>query len=129
MSVSARIGQGVLALIAVMAALIAVSVFFVEDPFPHDAQVLIASNGVGMGVLLLLAATAGLNAGSRWAWASLWVLPGFLGWHIVALGTVLPDAILLALAVAALAVTRPGRVEPESRPAGAGSAVSAPASR
>lgn len=129
MSVPARIGQSVLALIATMAALIAVSVFFVEDPFPRDAQVLVASNGVGMGVLLLAAATFGLNSGSRWAWAALWVLPAFLGWHIAALGTVVPDAVLLVVAVAALVVTRPRRIEPDSSSGGDGPAVSVPASR
>jgi len=108
-----RAGQAALAFISVLSALIAVSVYFVEDPFPADALVLIASFGVGMGVLTFACAAFGLDGAQRWPWLALWVLPAFFVWHVVALGTVVPDAILGVVTAAALVVTRPrsaGRV-------------------
>lgn len=126
MSRSARSGQVVLALISVMCVLVALSVNFVDDPFAHDARVLISSFGVGMGVLALANAVLGLSAGSRSAWVSLWVLPVFFAWHVAALGTVVPDGVLLVVSVLALLATRPKpSVRPEvaspATPAGAGS--------
>jgi len=108
MSRSARIGQAVLVLLGLLSAVIAVSVYApMEDPFEPDAQALIATFGVAFGVLVVVLATAGLGSRQRWAWGALWVLPVFLVSHVLLLGTVLPDAVLAVLAVAALAATRP----------------------
>ena len=107
MKLSARIGQGILVLISAMSLVIATSVFFVEDPFPHDAQVLIASFGVGMGLLLIALAVFGLNRNQSWAWAALWTLPLFFAWHVLALGTIVPDGVLMVVSGIALLLTRP----------------------
>jgi hypothetical protein len=114
MSRLARTGQVLLALISAMSMLIAVSVNFVEDPFPHDARVLISSFGVGMGLLALVNSVLGLRSGSTSAWLSLWVLPVFFAWHVVALGTYLPDGVLLVVSLLALVATRP-RVGKDAR--------------
>ncbi len=107
MNVAARIGQIVLAVISVMCMLIAISVFFVEDPFHHDARVLIGSFGVGMGAFALI--NVARLGGDRWAWASLWVLPAFFVWHVIALGTVVPDGVLAVVSAVCLGATRPRR--------------------
>jgi len=85
--------------------------------FPDDANGLIASAGVALGVLVIALATAGVSSGERWAWLSLWVLPAFFLSHCVLLGTWIPDGIFLVLSVAALVVTRPryGAVEAATR--------------
>jgi hypothetical protein len=119
MSTTARIGQGLLVVMSLMSMVISISVFFVEDPFAHDAQVLIASFGVGMGVLTLVLAVAGLSSGQRWPWLALWVMPVFFASHVVGLGTVVPDGVLLVLSAAALVATRPrtSAAEPTPSPA------------
>jgi hypothetical protein len=108
MSRSARAGQIVLVLLGLLSAVIAVSVYApMDEPFEPDAQALIATFGAAFGVLVVILATAGLASRQRWAWGALWVLPAFLVSHVVLLGTLLPDGLLAAVAVAALAVTRP----------------------
>lgn len=107
MSRAARTGQVVLVLISLMSTLIAVSVYFVEDPFPADAQLLIASFGAGMGALTFACAAFGLDGVQRWPWLALWVLPVFFVWHVVVLGTVVPDAVLAVVSAAALVASRP----------------------
>lgn len=107
MSRSARVAQAVLVLLGLMCALIAVSVHFVPDPFEDDANALISTFGAAMGLLVVVLATAGLNARSRWAWAALWVLPVFFASHVGLLGTWVPDGVLLLVAAAALVVARP----------------------
>jgi hypothetical protein len=97
----------VLVLLGVLCAVIAVSVFGAPDPFEDDALALISTYGVGMGVLVVVLATAGLNAGSRWAWAALWVLPVFFVAHVGLLGTWLPDGVLLVVSCGALLLARP----------------------
>ena len=110
MSRLARLGQVVLVLLGLLCAVIAVSVHFVPDPFDEDATALISTFGVTMGLLVMVLAIAGLNSGSRWAWAALWVLPVFFASHAGLLGIWVPDAVLLVVAAAALLVARP-RVE------------------
>lgn len=108
MSRSARVGQVILVLLGLLSAVFAVSVYApMEEPFEPDAQALIATFGVAFGVLVGVLATAGLASRQSWAWGALWVLPAFLVSHVFLLGTLLPDGVLAALAVAALAVTRP----------------------
>ncbi len=108
MSRSARVGQVVLALLGLLSAVIAVSVYApMDEPFEPDAQATIATFGVAFGVLVIVLATVGLASRQLWAWGALWVLPAFLVSHVFLLGTILPDGVLAALATAALAVTRP----------------------
>ena len=78
-----------------------------ETRFPDSANALIASAGVALGTLVIALATAGVSSGERWAWLSLWVLPGFFLSHCLILGTWIPDGLFMALSVVALAVTRP----------------------
>ena len=108
MSRSARAGQIVLVLLGLLSAVIAVSVYApMDEPFEPDARALIATFGAAFGVLVVILATAGLASRQRGAWGALWVLPAFLVSHVVLLGTLLPDGPLAAVAVAALAATRP----------------------
>jgi CDP-diglyceride synthetase len=108
MSRSARAGQVILVLIGLLSAVFALSVYGpMEEPFEPDAQALIATFGVAFGALVVVLATVGLASGRSWAWGALWVLPGFLLSHVFLLDALLPDGVLAALAVAALAVTRP----------------------
>ena len=87
MSRSARVGQAVLVLLGVLCTVIALSVFFVPDPFEPDAQALIGTFGAGMGLLVLVLATAGLASGQRWPWLALWLLPVFFLSHVALIGT------------------------------------------
>jgi hypothetical protein len=109
MSRTARTGQVVLALIGVLSALIAVSVYAPTDdkPFDSDAQALIASYGIAFGVLVVVLATRGVASRQRWPWLALWIVPVFLLSHVVLLGTIVPDAFLAVLAAVALWATRP----------------------
>ncbi len=110
MSRSARAGQVTLTLIGILATVIALSVYAPsDDPFEPSAQVLIATFGAGFGLFVVALAVAGLNSGLTWPWLALWVLPAFLISHVALLGTVVPDAILAAIAMAALAASRPTR--------------------
>lgn len=110
MSATARAGQALLALFGLLCVVFSSSVYAADDPFPSDANALIATWGAGMGVLVMVLATAGLSSAQRWPWLALWVIPAFLAAHVALLGTWIPDGVLLALSVVALAVTRPGRV-------------------
>jgi hypothetical protein len=98
--------------LGLLCAVIALSVFFVPDTFEDDALALISTYGVGMGLLVVALATAGLNAGSRWAWAALWVLPAFFVAHVGLLGTWLPDGVLVVVSATALLLTRPRAASP-----------------
>lgn len=122
MSTTARAGQALLALFGLLCIVFSASVYAAEDPFPSDANALIATWGVGMGVLVIVLATVGLRSGQMWPWLALWVMPVFFAAHVVLLGTWVPDGVLLALSVVALALTRPSRAamdaEAERRLAG-----------
>jgi len=100
----------VLTAMAVFATVIGVSVLFVtDDPFPRDAGVLIASFAVLGGVLALAVVLGPYRRGERWAWNTLWIYPAFLVSHVVALGTVIPDAVLAVIVAIALILGRPAR--------------------
>jgi hypothetical protein len=123
MSAPARAGQALLALFGLLCVVFSASVYAAEDPFPSDANALIATWGVGMGVLVIVLATAGLRSGHRWPWLALWVMPAFFAAHVALLGTWIPDGVLLVLSVVALAVTKPRRVASERSQEAAGRAT------
>lgn len=92
------------------------SVNFVEDPFPSDARVLITSFAFGMTFLGAVAIHAVHVHASRSAWLGLWAYPIFFVWHVVALGTYLPDAVLAGLALVGLGLAWPSRATLASAP-------------
>lgn len=97
----------VLVLIAAISAVIAVSVFFsTEGPFPRDANVLIATFGVGMAVLAAGLTLVPFRRGERWAALLLAVWPLFFVAHIAALATQLPDGIFFVLSLGAVILGR-----------------------
>lgn len=123
MSALARAGQVYLVLLGLINVVFSASVYAPSDePFPDHANALIATWGVGFGILVVVLATAGLASRQLWAWAALWTAPAFLAAHVVLLGTWIPDGVLLLLAVLALVATKPetriyasGGTEPTSR--------------
>ncbi len=104
-----RAAQGLMAVFGLLIIAILASVYAdtSETRFPDSANALIATAGVAFGTLVIALATAGVNSGERWAWLSLWVLPGFFLSHCLILGTWIPDGLFLVLSVVALTVTRP----------------------
>ncbi len=106
MSRIARTGQTVLVLHGLVFLLISVSVWFAPDPLERDAQFLVSNFGVTAGFLIVCLAVFGLNARQRWAWLTLWVLPVFYLWLVVANDTP-AHLVFAAVAAAALAVSRP----------------------
>jgi hypothetical protein len=104
-----RTAQGLLVLFGVLIVVFLSSVYAADaaDAFADEANALIASAGVALGVLVIVLATVGINSGERWAWLGLWVLPGFFVAHVVLLGTWIPDGVFAVLSVVALALTRP----------------------
>jgi hypothetical protein len=78
-----------------------------ETAFPDDANALIATAGIGLGVMFMVLAVAGINSGERWAWLALWVMPTFFVAHVLLLGTWLPDGVFAVVTAAAVIVTRP----------------------
>jgi len=74
------IGVVILVLLAVIIAIISVSIFFsTDDPFrtARDANVLLASFGVGMAVLAAGIALGPFGRGERWTIPLLLVWPAF----------------------------------------------------
>jgi hypothetical protein len=104
-SVLFRVGQVLLCVLFALSGVIALSTLFVDDPFPFDAQVLIASFGLAFAVLGLIVAIALVRHPA--GWLALWTLPLFLISHVIALGTWLPDAALAGIAIVALLFCRP----------------------
>lgn len=104
-----RTAQVFLVIVGLLTIVFYVSVYAAPggDPFPDDANALIATGGVALGVLVIALATAGINSGERWAWLALWVVPVFFLGHCVLLGTWVPDGVLAVAAVGALLATRP----------------------
>lgn len=103
-----RTGQVVLTVLFVLSGVIALSTLFATDPFEHDAVVLIASFGA-LGAVLGVAGVWG-GVGSRLVRIAFWALPLFFAWHIAALGTWMPDAVLGVIAgIGAALVTGAGR--------------------
>lgn len=90
--------------VGIVTILISVSTIFV-DGFDRENDTLIASFGVGMGLLTLALAAIPLRRGERWAAVALVYLPIFFAWHIAALGTWVPDTVFFVLSVAAVAPT------------------------
>lgn len=83
------------------------SINFVEDPFPFAARVLITSFAAGMTLLAAVALFALEKYDSRSAWVGLLAYPAFFVWHVIALGTYVPDAVLAALSLLALGIAWP----------------------
>ena len=111
------VASWVFVLVAVLSAVISLSVYApMEDPFEPDAQVLIATFGVGMAVLTAVIARTAFRDGQRWAWAVLWVWPVFFVAHVVGLGTYVPDGVLAVVTAAALLAARPGQAGAADRP-------------
>ena len=109
MSIQARAGQVVLTLLGLLCGVIAVSVYFVPDPFDPDSQALIATFGAGFGAFVVILAAVGLSRHPGMAWPALWILPVFFVSHVALLGTWLPDGIFFLVACGALAATAPAR--------------------
>jgi hypothetical protein len=79
------------------------SAFQTATPDGNDMELrLRGSLALGVTILSLALIFGGYRHGHRWAWYALWFWPVFFSLHIVAFGTVMPDAILAALAVIAL---------------------------
>ncbi len=111
MSRSFRTGQVLLAVLGLLCTLIAISVFFVPDPFEPDAQALIGTFGTGMGLMVVALATVGLGSRQTWPWLVLWALPAFFASHVALLGTLAPDGVFALIAAGALVLTRPRNAE------------------
>ena len=109
-----RVGQGLLTGVFVVCALVALSTMFVDDPFERSAVVLIASFGSLAAVLGLTAVWGGIR--SRLVRVGFWALPLYFVWHIAALGTWLPDAVLAVVAAAGvvLLANPGGQAQPSS---------------
>ena len=115
---SARtVASWIFVLVAVLSAVISLSVYApMEDPFEPDAQVMIATFGVGLAVLTAVLARTAFRDGQRWAWAVLWVWPVFFVAHVIGLGTYVPDGVLALVTAAALLAARPRRAGAADRP-------------
>ncbi len=120
MTAARRVAQGLMVFFGLLPIMFYSSVYAStgEDVFPDEANALIATAGVALGVLVIVLATAGISSGERWAWLALWVLPVFFLAHAILLGTWVPDGVLAALGAAALIVTRPRHVLALPRPSG-----------
>ncbi len=113
-----RAATGILVLLSILMGVIGTSVLFVtDDPFEHDAQVLIASFALGMAILGIAITLTGFRRGQWWAWLALWYYPVFFIYHVLALGTVLPEGVFAVLATAALLLARPSRSADSAAPA------------
>lgn len=104
-----RAAQGLMAFFGLLTCVFLASVYAdtSDTAFPDDANALIATGGVGLGVLFIALAVAGINSGERWAWLALWTMPTFFVAHALLLGTWIPDGVFAVLSGAALVVTRP----------------------
>lgn len=109
MTTAQRVAQGLMVIFGLLTIVFYSSVYAAtgKDAFDDDANALIATAGVALGVLVIALATVGIDSGERWAWLALWVLPAFFLAHAILLGTWIPDGVLAALSVLALVVTRP----------------------
>jgi hypothetical protein len=96
-----------LTVVLALSAVVAISTMFVPDPFEPDATVLIASFGT-LAAVLGLAAVWG-SSGSRVVRVALWAIPLFFIWHVAALGTWIPDAVLAVLSGIGILLLAPPR--------------------
>jgi hypothetical protein len=110
--------RGILLLASGLTLVFGTSTAFAGDSTPHDARVLEATFGAGMG-LFGIALTLVAFSGDRRAWFALWYLPVFFAIHVATLGTWAPDAPLCMLTAVALLASR----APERRPATAATAI------
>lgn len=110
MNARTRTGQIILVVLFAVAAVISVSTYFAEDPFPSDAQALISTFGVGFAGLGI--ATAVGAPSSRTARSALWILPVFFVAHVALLGTWVPDAVLAVVAAVAIFLVHGGATSP-----------------
>jgi hypothetical protein len=92
-----RIGQGILIVLSAMCAVIGASTLVADDPFEPAATTMIASFGMLAGAFGIGAALAAPR--SLPARLSLCALPVFFAWHVAALGTWVPDAVLGVVSV------------------------------
>lgn len=107
MSARIRTGQVLLVIVFALCAVISISTFFADDPFPREACVLIASFGCAFAALgIVLVTTAIRVAAVR---RGLWVLPLFFVSHVAMLGTWVPDAILAIVSAAAVVLASGAR--------------------
>ncbi len=102
-----RSGRGLLTLLFVLCAVISLSTAFADDPFEPSAVTLIASFGC-LAAVLGVAVTWGTNTAPALWWA-LWALPLFFVWHVAALGTWIPDAVLGVLSAVGVLLCAPPR--------------------
>ncbi|WP_309065204.1 hypothetical protein [Microbacterium sp.] len=100
-----RVGQVLLTILFAMCAAVSLSTMFADDPFDASAVVLIASFGC-LAAVLGAAATWSLRRAPTLWWA-LWALPAFFVWHVAALGTWVPDAVLAVVGAVALLLCAP----------------------
>lgn len=84
------------------------SIWFVDDPFPYAANVLITTFAAGMTILAVSALVLLFRDGNRVAWFGLWAYPAFFVSHVALLGTFVPDLVFAVVAAGALALTWPG---------------------
>lgn len=112
-----RAATGILVLLSILTGVIGVSALFVtDDPFPRDAQVLIATFAAGMAILSIAITLTAFRRGEWWAWLALWYYPVFFVIHILALGTLIPDGVFAVLAAVALLLARPSRAASSAAP-------------
>jgi hypothetical protein len=71
----------------------------------RDDNWLVATFGTGMGLLTIAVAATALRRAEPWAWWALCYYPVFFAVHVAVFGTWIPDAGLLVLSGAALAVS------------------------
>ncbi|WP_309127189.1 hypothetical protein [Microbacterium sp.] len=102
-----RTGQALLTAVFALCGVIAISTAFADDPFEASAVVLIASFGTLAAVLGVAAVWGGMH--SRAVRVALWALPLFFVWHVAALGTWLPDAILGIVSAVGILLLTPSR--------------------
>lgn len=120
-----KVSFGVLLAVQFLTLLIGgLSIWFVPDPFPTGALVIISSFAVGMSVLAVTITLTALRDGARWAWLALWVYPAFFLYHVAALGTVVPDLVLAVIAAGALLGLRPVTITDRGPVAASGRASS-----
>lgn len=81
--------------------------WFEEGGSDREDALLMATFAAGLAVFGLAIALTAFRRGERWAWRAFWFWPLFFVVHGIVFFVV--DFVFAALAVAALAVTRPGR--------------------
>lgn len=84
-----------------------ISVWFDITPAERDSVVMISTFAIAFAVMAFIITVTGFRRGERWAWLALWVYPVFFVSHVVLLGVIIPDLIIVVLQVAALLMARP----------------------